>query len=110
MTNPTRVVGDTNDTVEVTCGGVATLAGATGVEAHVWRTTSPAVAETLDADVLDAAAGTVLVKLGSWITDAAPGVYRLEVEVTSAWSDGETGPRTFPSAGGLPLTVRAAGG
>lgn len=110
MTNLYRVVGDTNDTVTVTCGGVADLNGATSVEAHVWRTTSPASSATLTASVLSAADRTVLVELGSWITTAAPIVWRLEVQVTGTWADGKTGPRTFPSEGGLPLTIRAAGG
>lgn len=110
MTSIYRVVGDTNDTVTVTCGGVDTLAGATAVEAHVWRTTSPTSAATLTATVLSAVDRTVLVELGSWITTAGPGVWRLEVQVTATWSDGETGPRTFPSEGGLALTIRSAGG
>lgn len=109
-TTPTRVVGDTNDTVVVTCGGVDTLLGYTAVEAHIWRTTTPASTADLEAVVTDAAALTVLVKLGSWINTATPGTWRLEVEVTAPWTDGQTGPRTFPSTGGLALNVRAAGG
>lgn len=110
MTTLSRVVGDTNDTVVVTCGGVADLNGATAVEAHVWRTTAPASTSTLAASVLDAEDCTVLVELGSWITAPATGAWRLEVQVTGTWADGETGPRTFPSDAGLPLIIRAAGG
>lgn len=105
-----RVSGDTNDTVTVACGGVEALPVGATVEAHVWRTISPASTTTLAATVLDPDARTVLVKLGSWITAAASVVWRLEVQVTGTWSDGETGPRTFPSQDGIQLPLRAAGG
>jgi len=107
LTTIRRVQGDTNDTVTVTCGGVSTLAGASAVVAHVKKTTNPVGSATLTASVLDAAARTVLVALGSWITTATVGTWWLEVEVTAAWSDGFTGPRTFP-AGGIQLHVDAA--
>lgn len=110
MTALYRVAGDTNDTVMVTCGGVADLLGATSVEAHVWKTTAPASSTTLVAEIVDASARTVRVKLGSWITSATPEPWRLEVQVTGTWADGQTGPRTFPTEGGTPLYVRAAGG
>lgn len=105
-----RVVGDTNDIVDTTCGGLASLPIGATVEAHVWRTTAPVSVATLAATVVDAAAKTVRVQLGTWINTAAPGDWRLEVQVTGTWSDGGVGPRTFPSAGGRPLRLRAQGG
>lgn len=105
-----RVQGDTNDTLTTQLSGVDALPGGAAVEAHVWRTTSPPSSATLTATIVDAVTRTVRVQLGAWITTAAPVEWRLEVQVTGVWSDGQTGPRTFPSAGGRPLRIRPAGG
>lgn len=105
-----RVQGDTNDTLTAALAGIETLPVGATIEAHVWRTTTPASTTTLTAVVLDAVARTVLVQLGAWITTATPGLWWVEVQVTGTWSDGQTGPRTFPSTGGRPLRIRAAGG
>lgn len=104
-----RVQGDTNDTLTCQLDGVDTLPIGATLEAHVWRNTPPASSSTLVATVLDSTARTVSVRLGSWLTTASPGTWYVEVQVTAAWSDGQTGPRTFPSAGGRPLRIRAQG-
>lgn len=105
------VQGDTNDTRVVQLGGIEAIPGAAALEAHVWRTTSPASTTTLATVLVDAEERTVRIKFGAWIdTAAAGGSWRWEVQVTGTWSDGETGPRTFPTKEGHPLVLRAAGG
>lgn len=90
-----RYQGDTDDTITPRVDGVDSLTGVTAVEAVVWRTTAPVDEAVLDAVVLDADACTVLVSLGTWITDAAPGVWKVAVRPTGTWSDGTTGQKTI---------------
>lgn len=100
----TRVVGDTNDTLTAQLDGIDTIPVGTTVEAHIGRTTDPVSSTTLTATVVDAAARTVRVLLGSWLTTAAPGVWSLEIQVTGTWADGQIGPRTW---GPRRLTLRS---
>jgi hypothetical protein len=104
-----RVQGDTNDTIDATIGGVGDLEGVSTVSATVWRTSSPASQSTLTAAVLDPDAGTVRISLGSWITTAAVGVWRVAVHLTGAWDDGTSGRKTIPPQGGATLTIGKAG-
>lgn len=104
------VQGDTNDARVVRLDGIEAIPGAAALEAHVWRDTVPPVTTTVAAVLVDALERTVRLRFGAWITSAPRGSWRWEVQVTGTWSDGETGPRTFPTADGNPLEVRLAGG
>ena len=78
------VTGDIGDVRTITLAGVANLADASAVEAHVWRNGVAAV--TLTAAVADAGARTITVNLGAadgWLaTVATAGQWFIEYEVT----------------------------
>ena len=107
MTTWNRVQGDTNDVLTGEVGGIDSLVGIGAVVAHIWRTGVAPV--TLTCAIVDAPNRVVRVLLGDWITTAEPAVWSVEVQATGLWSDGTTGPRTFPARGCQFLRVRAQG-
>jgi hypothetical protein len=101
-----RVQGDANDTLTATFNGVQDLLGISAIEAHVWR--NDVASTTLTATVTDAAARTVSVDLGSWITTAAPAVYFVEIQAT--WTGSPAKVVTSPAKRGTAtIVVRAQG-
>lgn len=104
MTAFRKVQGDVNDSIIVVLDGVADLASATSVEAHVWRDdTAPT---TLAASVVDPAARTVKIQLGGvsgWLATAEPEIWFIEEQVT--FSDGTV--LTWPAGQPDVLVVRA---
>lgn len=101
MTRWIKVAGDEGDTLTVTLNGVANLATAETVEAHVWRGAESA---TLAAAVTDSAARQVTVQLGTWLGDGpAAGEWRLEVQVGFAGGVELTWPALRPDV----ISIRA---
>jgi hypothetical protein len=100
MTTWNRVQGDTDDTIQVILDGIGDLAAVTTVTAHVRKPGRESV--ELEAEVVDAAARTIAIHLGDWITDAVPGKYLLEIQPVIQGS-----PVTWPEAGPDTLIIRS---
>lgn len=102
-----KVAGDTGQTLIVILrddGVVVDLTTATAVEAHVWR--YGITATTLTAAVTNPAAGEITIQLDTWLeTDATPGTWLLEYEVTFS----PTLTSTWPSGRPDEFEVRAQG-
>lgn len=105
MTTWNRVQGDVDDSIVVTLNGIADLSAVDTLEAHVWRGDTR---ETLDAEIADSAARTVLVHLGDetgWLATAEPGYWRFEVQATFGIGTVLTWPADEPDR----IYVRAQG-
>jgi hypothetical protein len=103
MTTITRVQGDVNDTATITLAGVADLTTAASAEAHVKL---EGVTATLTCTIPDPNGLDVDIALGAgagWLATAAPGPWKLEVQVT--FNDGRV--LTWPATGTDTIQVRA---
>lgn len=102
-----RVQGDSKDTITLVVGGLEDLSTVNTCEAHVWKNSTKS---TLDAEVLDPDARTVLVQLGEapdgWLP-SAPSTGGWNVELECTFLDGSI--KTFPEDAPPVIKIREQG-
>ena len=100
MTTWRRVVGDLDDTLDMTVHGIDDATAASW-SANIWNDETPATTVTATALY----ASTIRVELGGWISGAAPGYWNIEAQADLGAGRLATWPEGDPDT----IIVRASG-